>query len=364
MNTLRTQISTALDALIEEENGIAFQRLAYQCLRSRWPSLASVAERADLGEDAITILGESSDGVIRSFACSLTAKLSKVRSDAARAVDNRSDVKELIFATPRVVTRKVQQKWEKEIEREFRRKLIVVERSELISILERPEHQWICVQHLNITVGVLQEVLGRHLIEALRRAGSDQLGVQIDNLIEEEACSTPSLPLGWNTLIVGPPFIGKTCWAVRRAWRTCCDHVPSSILWFNAIRDGAEDLTFLDRNLALEEDYVIVIDDVHVVRANPGVWTYPAATFATRRPGRVRVLWIARDESIAESLNIGSERVKIDPFPIELVVGLFLERLKSLPRGLRIVAALEAGLDPALGRAIGNRHVKGPHVGE
>jgi hypothetical protein len=191
-----------------------------------------------------------------------------------------------------------------------------------------------------------------HSIDALREAGSPRLGVQIDDLVEEEMRSTPSPVIGWNSLIVGPPFIGKTCWAVRRAWRTCCEHVPSSILLFNAIKDSPEDLTFLNMKLPLDEDYVIVVDDVHAARANPECWTRPATAFATRRPGRVRVLWVARDESIAESLNIGSERVKTDPFPIELVVGLFLDRLKSLPHGLRIVAALEAGLDPALVRRL------------
>lgn len=150
MNTLRAQINTALDALIEEKNGIAFQRLAYQCLHSRWPSLASVAERADLGEDAITILAESSDGVVRSLACSLTAELSKIRSDAARIVENRSDVHELIFTTPRTVTREEQKKWEATIARERKWKLIVIERAEFLSMLERPEFQWIREQHLNI----------------------------------------------------------------------------------------------------------------------------------------------------------------------------------------------------------------------
>jgi hypothetical protein len=191
-----------------------------------------------------------------------------------------------------------------------------------------------------------------HSIDALRQAGSSQFGVALDDLIDEEARSSPSPTLGWNTLIVGPPYIGKTCWAVRRAWRTCCDRAPSSVLWFNAIKDSAEDLTFLNTNLPLEEDYVIVIDDIHAARANPAVWTGPVADFVARRPGRVRVLWVARDESIAESLSVGSERVSIDPFPISLVVGLFLERINSAPLDLRVVAALEAGLDPALGRAM------------
>ena len=65
MNILRAQIFLALQALIEEENGIAFQRLAYQCLRNRWPSLMATAEKADIGEDALTVVCEGTDGVVR-----------------------------------------------------------------------------------------------------------------------------------------------------------------------------------------------------------------------------------------------------------------------------------------------------------
>ena len=196
------------------------------------------------------------------------------------------------------------------------------------------------------------DIYRSHSIDALREAKSFRLGVALDDLIDEETRSSPSPALGWNTLIVGPPHIGKTCWAVRRAWRTCCEQMPSSVLWFNAITDNAEHLAFLDRNLPRDEHYVIVVDDVHFARANSGVWTRPMEAFVFHRPHRVRVLWVARDESIAASLSIGSEPAKIEPFPIVQVVGLFLERLKLVPLDLRVVAALEAGLDPALGRAM------------
>jgi tetratricopeptide (TPR) repeat protein len=168
VNTIRSQINLALEALIEEKNGVLFQRLAIQCLRLRWPSLASVTEEADLGEDAITILGETSDGVIRTFACSLTATWQKVSSDAHKVISQRSDVRELIFATPKTLTRNVQKKWERRIREEHGWKLIVVERSEFLAILERPESQWICREYLNLTLGY------GHLLEnadALRKLG-------------------------------------------------------------------------------------------------------------------------------------------------------------------------------------------------
>lgn len=75
MNVLRTRIILALQTLVEDQNGIAFQRLAHQCLHPRYPSLLATAVQADLGEDGISVIGEGSDGVIRSLVCSLTAEL-------------------------------------------------------------------------------------------------------------------------------------------------------------------------------------------------------------------------------------------------------------------------------------------------
>ena len=122
------------------------------------------------------------------------------------------------------------------------------------------------------------------------------------------------------------------------------------IFWFNAIIDSTDHLDFLNKKLPFQEDYVIDIDDIHAARKNPSVWTAAVARFVDQRPGHVRVLWIARNESILEDLRLGSEPAIAEPFPIQQVVDLFLKRLISLSLDLRIIAALEAGLDPALGR--------------
>lgn len=153
MNTIRAQINSALEALIEEKNGIAFQRLACQCLKSRWPTLMATAEQADCGEDALTVLSEGADGIIRSLACSLTATHAKISSDAGKIAKQHPDVKEFVFATPKSVTRKIQLEWEKKIAEQYGWKLIVVERSEFLAILEHPRAQWICAQHLNLALG-------------------------------------------------------------------------------------------------------------------------------------------------------------------------------------------------------------------
>ena len=176
MNIVRSRINDALEAMIEEKNGFAFQRLALQVLHTRWPSLASVAEQSDLGEDAVTIHGETSDGVTRSFASSLTATWRKLSTDARRIAEQGSDPSELVFATPKSVTRKTQMKWESRIKDEHGWRLIIVERSEFLAILERPDSQWLCSQHLGLSLGHLRQL---ESAEALRDAG--EIGAALRN---------------------------------------------------------------------------------------------------------------------------------------------------------------------------------------
>jgi hypothetical protein len=194
-----------------------------------------------------------------------------------------------------------------------------------------------------------------HSLDALRVGGRSISGVSVEDLINEEERSSATLHLGRNTLIVGRPYIGKTCWAIRRAWRTCSsDPVHPSVLWFNVTRHSPEELVFLNRNLPHDEHYVLVIDDIHFARNDPAAWTAPVSAFVARRPDRVRTVWVARDESIVESLSVASEPAIVEPFPLELMIGLFLDPLQHSRIELRVVAALESGLDPALGRAMKN----------
>jgi hypothetical protein len=52
------------------------------CLHSRCTLLMAKAEQSDLEENALNIIAEGSQGVIRSLACSLTAKWRKISKDA------------------------------------------------------------------------------------------------------------------------------------------------------------------------------------------------------------------------------------------------------------------------------------------
>jgi len=111
----------------------------------------ATAEQGDMGEDAKTTILIGSDGKIRSLACSLTNKWNKLKEDANKIKKKRSDIEELIFATPRTIVESIQEKWKKKIYDEYGWKLIVIEYSEIMALLERPEAKWIREQYLQIS---------------------------------------------------------------------------------------------------------------------------------------------------------------------------------------------------------------------
>lgn len=189
--------------------------------------------------------------------------------------------------------------------------------------------------------------------------GSMALGIAVQTLTEEaERSDHPSRNpiLARATLIVGPPRIGKTCWAIRRAWRTSLDLSPCSIFYFHA-NDDPVSLHVLSSKLGRRENCIIIIDDIHIDKSK---WAYRVRSFLDERPDTVWVVGIARDESVAASLGIDEEQIALAPFPMDEVIDLFLKRLAFATPDLRAVAALEAGLDPALGREMERRGRSAP----
>ncbi|HNX00201.1 MAG TPA: hypothetical protein PKK33_02425, partial [Candidatus Cloacimonadota bacterium] len=157
MSLLRARINLAFEELIEKQDGITFQRLSYQALRTRWPSLVTANEKSDLGEDARTISCEDSDGIRRSLICSLRITFTKLQKDIARIKSENTDVDELIIATLKILTRKTQKRWENELLTGYGLRLIIIDRSEFIAVLEKPESQWLCQQYLNIQTGYIYQ---------------------------------------------------------------------------------------------------------------------------------------------------------------------------------------------------------------
>jgi hypothetical protein len=125
MVVLRPDIEKALDDLISNEERMRFQGLAVVLAKQRWPDFIACERKKDLGADAI--------GSGKVLACSLTAKLGKIKGDATK-VKRHFDIKTLVFATPEAVTNTTAEKWAAEVRKEFGYELVAMPREDVITI--------------------------------------------------------------------------------------------------------------------------------------------------------------------------------------------------------------------------------------
>jgi hypothetical protein len=146
MTVLRTDIERALDDLVSNEEGMRFQGLAVVLAKQHWPDLVASERKKDLGADAI--------GSARVLACSLTATLGKLKSDATKIKKSFPHVSTLIFATPQRLSNTVGHGWAEEIKKEFGYELIVVSREDIVTSLLDPSNLALCRTHLGLSVTV------------------------------------------------------------------------------------------------------------------------------------------------------------------------------------------------------------------
>jgi hypothetical protein len=104
MAILRSDIERALDDLISNEDGMKFQGLAVVLAKQRWPDLVACERKKDLGADAIAKAPFAAEGEGKVLACSTTATLGKVRSDAEKVKSRFKNITKIVFATPGRVT--------------------------------------------------------------------------------------------------------------------------------------------------------------------------------------------------------------------------------------------------------------------
>jgi hypothetical protein len=144
MTVLRSDIERALDDLISNEEGMRFQGLAVVLSKQHWPDLVASERKKDLGADAI--------GSGRALACSLTATLGKLKSDAAKVKKSFPQVSTLIFATPQRWSNTVAQGWAEEIKKTFGYELVLVSREDIVTSLLDPSNLALCRTHLGLPV--------------------------------------------------------------------------------------------------------------------------------------------------------------------------------------------------------------------
>lgn len=104
MTVLRTDIQRALEDLISNEGGPKFQGLAVILAKKRWSDLIACEHKKDRGADAIAKAPFAAEGTGKVLACSITATLGKIQSDARKVKAHFPDVTKIIFATASPVT--------------------------------------------------------------------------------------------------------------------------------------------------------------------------------------------------------------------------------------------------------------------
>jgi hypothetical protein len=156
MAILRTEIIRALEELIDNEAGTAFQALVVVLAKQKWPDLIATEWHNDGGLDAYApaLLADSKKGM--GVASSLTATLTKVRGDAKTAKANYDDLEILIFATPRKVTASTAKDWAEKVRAACGVELYVMSREDIITSLMLPENAALCSRLPGITVPVEQ----------------------------------------------------------------------------------------------------------------------------------------------------------------------------------------------------------------
>ena len=92
MTGLRVLIERALDDLISNGEGMRFQGLAVILAKKRWKDLIASERKKDKGADAIAKVPFSAEGTGKVLACSITAKLEKVRADSEKVKTHFKDI--------------------------------------------------------------------------------------------------------------------------------------------------------------------------------------------------------------------------------------------------------------------------------
>lgn len=140
MCVTRTKIEESLKELKSYEGWLRFQRITVSLIQRIEPAFIACERRNDLGLDAHAPSSLTNDGISKGLAASITAKVSKVSSDARKIKQNYDDIKVLIFATSEYVTKETEKSWADKIKQEFGFQLTVMSREDIVTRLMHPDN--------------------------------------------------------------------------------------------------------------------------------------------------------------------------------------------------------------------------------
>lgn len=189
MEALRSDIEKTLEELKSYEEGMKFQGLAVIIAKQIWPELIACERKKDLGVDAYAPSEVSAGRVGKALACSITADLSKINTDAKKIQTNFNDVTTIIFATSEKVTNETAATWIEEIKKSFGYQLIVISREEIIASLMEPKNAPLC-RSFGISAPIEANV-----VESVEKAKKASLKLTVSRLSQAPLSGKPLLPL-------------------------------------------------------------------------------------------------------------------------------------------------------------------------
>jgi hypothetical protein len=197
---------------MSNEGGMKFQGLAVILAKRRWPDIIASHRKSDLGGDAIAKPAFAAEGEGKALACSTTASLDKVRSDAKRIKDNFAGISKLIFATPDTVSNKRGEEWAEEIRRDFGYDLAIMEREDFITSLMDPLNASLLEPHLGLAAPVEPDMQDR--LARVRAAAAEVAAAWTRQMAARFLIRLRALRLerdGKDTdQVLGLDFIGRT----------------------------------------------------------------------------------------------------------------------------------------------------------
>ena len=291
MPLLRTDIERALDELISQEAGMRFQGLAVVLGKQRWPELVAQQRKKDGGLDAYAPASETSEGIGKGLAASISTRLSKIRDDAKTAKKRFPDLGKLLFVTPRQVSNADRQRWEQEIQDECGIELCIIEREEIITVLMMPGNEALSASHLYLHTNPTPQVTD--LINKTKRAAAAVTRDWAGRLKEHPLIDLTARRLGPNgagsanvlslerihkmllqngrVVLEGPAGRGKTTTLIQLAQRECTAGTPFLVdlpAW-TSWRRGSGILEFIARMPAFLAEDLSASDLARVQQTEP-----------------------------------------------------------------------------------------------
>lgn len=347
MPILRSDIEKALDEIISNEQGMAFQGLAVVLAKKKWSELIACERKKDLGADAIARATHAPDGKGKVLACSLTAELAKIQADASKVKQHFDDVRLFIFATPMKVTnyRQETEEWSATLQKQFGYDLVVISREEIISLLLEPSNTPLCRTLLGIPVPFEEPIADLH--------------AQVYE-------ATSELSASWSSRIVGKPLLelravefqqyGKESAAVLRLndLLAALTQGRRLVLEAPAGRGKTTTLVQLARQRAGEKGIAFLIDLALWTKSNLDILSFLAGMrpFQARSLGATSLARLYDAEHFSFLLN-GWNKIAESDAPAAVTALAHLERM--FPTAGIIVATRAHHITPPLPGALGIR---------